>query len=232
MVMSSNQKLLIAVIGVLLVAYFIYMCSSKKSSEGFTWANAVESQPGNYNLAPNDYELLNDPAEYESTQAKFADIVGPAAPPVREGFCKQAMGDVMAAREAGVGDMPLAVRSFDSPSQEQMLPVDPTSVTMFDRDVTDPALYLFRPAIRAQIKNRQHATADPFRGDLAIVPCRKGWFDSRYGEGDSKLDAYFSSYTNQKYAALTSQRNLPMNISTEETIMDNYNAPDPILSQY
>lgn len=235
MVMNSNQKLLITVIVVVFVAYFIYMCSNKKkSSEGFTWANAPESQPGTYNLAPNDYELLNSPDEYMSTQSKFADIVGPAEPPTKEGFCKQVANSQGANYDAGlariqeVGNMPLPTRSFDK--QPDMLPVDPTSVTMFDRDVTDPSLYLFRPAIRAQIKNRQHATADPFRGDLPIVPCRRGWFDSRYGEGDAKLDAWFSPYTNQKYASLVSSSNLPINISNEEVLMDNYN--DPIMSQY
>lgn len=227
MVMSTQQKLLIIVVSVIVIAYLVYMYSKDDNSkENFTWANAVESLPGTYNLAPKDYELLNNPNEYNATQSKFADIVGPAQPPLKEGFCH----DATQARKDGVKDLPLPVRSLDATNSEELLPVDPTSVTMFDRDVTDPALYLFRPSIRAQIKNRQHATADPFRGDLPIVPCKKGWFDSRYGEGDSKLDAYFSPYTSQKYAALTSQNNMPINISNEEVLMDTYN--DPIMSQY
>lgn len=250
MELSQNQKLCLALVVVLVVAAVIYFCSGNyKNKEGFTWANAVQEFPGTYDLSPNDYDMLDNGS---LDPHKFADIVLPAEPPlgshpsegyarqdgtsIREGYCpptypknKQSVKGM-----ENAPDLPLPTRPFDNDYDPRMLlPDDTTSVTMFDRDLSDPTVYLFRSSNRAQIKNRQHATADMYRGDLAITPCRRGWFDSRYSEGDSKLDAYFSPYTNAKYAMLTGQNSYPQNISNEAIIMDyTGNGDDPVMGYY
>lgn len=207
--MNQTLKLVIICLAVLVFVYAVVMCTGTgkggddDNKEDFTWANAVEELPGNYSLIDQEAAAMRG-CSNGSGPTGFADIVRPA-------------------------NLPMATRPFDVIDQAEMMPTDPASVTSFDRDVTDPEVYLFRPAIRAQIKNRQQQGADPYRGDLPIVPCKKGWFDSRYGEGDNKLDAMFSEFNQQKYAALTGQRNIPQYVSAGEVIMD-YN-PEVVYNQ-
>jgi len=225
--MSQNQKIVLALIGIIVIAIIIYVCNTKKGkkSENFTWANAVQEFPGPNNLSPNEYEILDNGS---SSPHKFADIVAPAEPPQYESYTPQYP------ETKQNSDLPLPTRPFDTNYDPKMLlPDDATSVTMYDRDVSDPTTYLFRASNRAQIKNRQHQTSDMIRGDIAITPCRKGWFDSRYGEGDSKLDGYFSAYTNAKYAMLTGQKSYPANVVNEGLIMDyTGNGEDPVMGYY
>jgi hypothetical protein len=224
--MTQDRKIVLALVIIFVIAAIIYFCTSKdkKKSEDFTWANTIQELPGTYNLQPNEYELLDNGSV---NPHKFADIVAPASPPIEQYTPQYPQTKIKS-------DLPLPTRPFDTDYNPRMLlPDDTTSVTMYDRDVSDPAVYLFRASNRAQIKNRQHETADPLRGDLAITPCRKGWFDSRYSEGDSKLDGYFSAYTNSKYAMLTGQKSYPSNISNEGLIMDYTNSDqDPVMSYY
>lgn len=107
------------------------------------------------------------------------------------------------------------------PSGDIILPDVNTEVPVYDIDVADPQVFLWRPSVRVQIKNRQLALADPLRGDLAITKgsCHEGWFNSQYGEGDIKLDAYFSEFSNPKFRALTGQNSFPMAVSNEELLM-------------
>lgn len=242
MALSQNQKLGLALAVVLVIAAIIYFCTGKgkkgKQSEGFSWANAVQEFPGTYDLSPNDYDMLDNGS---LDPHKFADIVAPAEPPLgskQEGYCNA--GPTYPKNKNSVKgmdqtpDLPLPTRPFDNDYDPRMLlPDDTTSVTMYDRDLADPQVYLFRASNRAQIKNRQQQTADMYRGDLAITPCRRGWFDSRYGEGDSKLDGFFSSYTNSKYAMLTGQQSYPSQISNEGLLMDyTGNGDDPVMGYY
>ena len=193
--LTQNQKIVFALLLIFAIAILIYTYANKKD-EKFTWANAVQTYPGSYDLRPDEYEMLGD----TNDPNYFANVVAPASPPP---------------------DLPLPTRPFDSSYDPKMLlPSDAESVTMYDKDVSDPAVYMFRASNRAQIKNRQQQTSDMFRGDIAITPCRTGWFDSRYSEGDSKLDGYFSAYTNAKYAMLTGQKSYPANVVNEGLIMD------------
>lgn len=111
--------------------------------------------------------------------------------------------------------------SSQEPQGDISLPDVNTEVPVYDIDVADPQVFLWRPSVRVQIKNRQLALADPLRGDLAITksPCHEGWFNSQYGEGDIKLDAYFSEFSNPKFRALTGQRSMPMAVANEELVM-------------
>ena len=209
---------------IVILVVIIIICLYRNKSEKFTWANAVQTYPGTYDLSPNDYQILDDGknANY------FANVVAPATPEY-ESFTPQYPDS------KSMSDLPLPVRPFDTQYDPKMLlPSDAESVTMYDRDVSDPAVYLFRSSNRAQIKNRQQMTSDPLRGDIAITPYRTGWFDSRYSEGDSKLDGYFSAYTNAKYAMLTGQKSYPANVVNEGLIMDYSGStqPDSVMGYY
>lgn len=233
--MTQNNKIMSILIVILVVAVIVYFCMSKKSkkSEGFTWANAVQELPGSYDLSPSDYEVLDNGS---MDPHKFADLVAPAE---QDYFYDPSEKQYVShtpqyPKSPEKPDLPLPTRPFDTQYDAKMLlPDDTTSVTMYDRDLADPAVYLFRASNRAQIKNRQHETADQYRGDLALTPCRRGWFDSRYSEGDSKLDGYFSAFTNAKYAMLTGQKSYPQNVVNEELIMDyTGSGEDPIMGYY
>jgi len=229
--MSQNQKVMMLIVILVVVGVIIYVCSRK--SERFTWANAVQEFPGSYDLAPNEFEMLDNGTPGNVNQ--FADLVAPAEQDHQyNGQAKQYESFTPQYPQQKKGDIPLPTRPFDTQYDAQMLlPDDTTSVTMYDRDVADPTVYLFRASNRAQIKNRQQQTADMFRGDLAITPCRRGWFDSRYSEGDSKLDGFFSAFTNAKYAMLTGQKSYPAHVVNEELIMDyTGSGEDPIMGYY
>lgn len=108
---------------------------------------------------------------------------------------------------------------------EPSLPNPDSHVAAYDIDVADPMVHMFRPSIRVALKNRQQEGACPFRGDLPIQknPAHKGWFNSRYSEGDNKLDGYFSAYTRAKIRGLTGEHlSYPMQVANEELIMDFY----------
>lgn len=216
MALSQNQKLLAALVVIAIIGWLLWKCSQPK--ENFTYANAIEEDPGTYDLRPQDYEMLGDNG--------FADLVAPAERPRQEKYGGQGVASPAPYAEGKRVDLPIATRPFDNDyDAQQLMPDDVTSATLFDQDVCDPEVYLYRTANRAQIKSRQHETADFFRGDLPIKPCKRGWFDSRYGEGDSKLDGYFSEFTNSKFQALCGQKSMPQSIANEELIMD-YNPMD------
>lgn len=76
--------------------------------------------------------------------------------------------------------------------------------TTFDKDVTDPSIYLFRPQVRLPSKHRLHAGADPFRGDLHITPVnRNGHFQSRWGTDSLRHDTMFNEVFAKKYNQLS-----------------------------
>lgn len=87
----------------------------------------------------------------------------------------------------------------------------------FDKDVTNPSVYMFRSQVHVPSKNAQQIGADPFRGDIHIAPVnRNGHFQSRYGSESLRHDTMFNSIFAEKYDALTN----PMRVSNEEIIMD------------
>ena len=74
----------------------------------------------------------------------------------------------------------------------------------FDKDVTDPSVYMFRSHIRLPSKSAQQVGADPFRGDIHITPVnRNGHFQSRYGKESLRHDTMFNSVFAQNYNQLT-----------------------------
>lgn len=88
-----------------------------------------------------------------------------------------------------------------APSQKEKVSKSNT----FDKDVTDPSVYLYRPQIRLPSKSAQQAGADPFRGDLHIKPVnRGGHFQSRYGSEGLRHDTMFNSTFAEEYNKLTS----------------------------
>ena len=106
----------------------------------------------------------------------------------------------------------------------KQIPNPDSSVTGYDVDVSDPKVFLWRPNVRVNLKNRQHEGADFYRGDLPIVSRPKtGWFDSRYSEGDNMINGYFSPYMQSKIQGVGGEANsYPTRIANEETIMDSY----------
>ena len=118
------------------------------------------------------------------------------------------------------------------PTAKDLLPDDGTSPTMFDNYVCDPEVYLFRATAQAALKSPQFDTSDPFRGDLPIVPCRTGWFDTRFNESDSRLDGFFSVYNQAKMQALQGYTSKPMYVENGELIMDYNPSSDCVMNSY
>ncbi len=223
--MNGNQKLLIAIGVVIAIALILCFCN-KNGKEKFTWANAVESNPGTFNTSPNDYELISDC----STQHNFADLVAPAVDNQNVAQAKE--GFEYGGNAVKKANLPLPTRPQEMPSAQDLLPDDGTSPTMFDNYVCDPEVYLFRATAQAALKSPQFISSDPYRGDLPIVPCRTGWFDTRYNESDSRLDGYFSIYNQAKMQALQGYTSKPMYVENGEIIMDSTPQGDCVMNSY
>lgn len=214
-------RLITAVVAIIVIVCLFWWCSCNTEDriESYTWANEIEELPA---LAQPSVQIQSQPS-----LDSFADMLdGP----------QEAVGDVLQAfgddSELG-GQLPLKAGNYYDPVD--YLPDINSNVAMYDKDVADPQVFMFRPSVRTSIKNRQWAGADPIRGDLPIEksPCYgQGWFNSRYGPGDNNLNGIMSPYFIAKYNALTGQQSLPVNVSNEETIMDYNQQPDRLAQIY
>lgn len=105
----------------------------------------------------------------------------------------------------------------------QYMPASGASTTMYDKDITDPNTYMFRPAARVQLKGRQFVTSNKFVGDIPIAPGQPSpWArtQSNYDATDGYNNhAYFSAFGQQRYAMLSNPNSRVGNVSNQELIM-------------
>ena len=62
-------------------------------------------------------------------------------------------------------------------------------------DPTDPNNFIYERTLFAPLKRRNYGDVDYFRGDLEIMPERRGWFDIRSVGDKDVVQGYFSNYT-------------------------------------
>ena len=87
--------------------------------------------------------------------------------------------------------------------QKRSQPPTVAQSSTFDKDVTDPSVYMFRSHVRLPTKSALQAGADPLRGDIHITPVnRNGHFQSRWGTEVLRHDTMFNSAFNDKYSQL------------------------------
>ena len=212
--MNKTMKCVLLVIGVLLLVYVVCMCLYKKE-EKFAVDGALNGSVPIGGLKYNSYDMV------EPTMDTFADIVAPSEP--------------YGQSRSNCSSLPFPQQAGKNVDYRDLLPDVNTHTTSYDIDVSDPEVFMWRPSVRASIHNRQHATADPYRGDLPIEKdscgySSNGWFSSRYGPGDSRLDGFFSEFSNAKFRSLTGQKSYPSQIANEELVMD-YQGPNQAGSQ-
>ncbi|ALH06975.1 hypothetical protein PMV_277 [Port-miou virus] len=204
-----NCKILIGVVCLLLLFVAIWMLRKKGDSksetkENFTWANNIRENPGPYTPT---YDLVQQDAPDIDAFANFVEPVGDGV-----------------GQNQGVGMIPTpSVVQYD---YKDLLPDLNTNVAMYDKDISDPEVFMWRPSIRVDMKNRQQQGADQFRGDLPIQKNNcygsESWFNSRYGEGDANFNGIFNPLYQEKYRNLTGQKSWPIQIAGEETVMDGF----------
>lgn len=117
-------------------------------------------------------------------------------------------------------DMEYVSEGYSAPS-ENGLPKVPLNVTPYNIDVADPQTYSFATAPRVVLKPPQLATADMYRGDLLIknhpdIPLVSR---TQYDRSDIFTAGLFSQAHNALYNKYTN-RSMPLNVSTQTTIMD------------
>jgi len=61
-------------------------------------------------------------------------------------------------------------------------------------DPTDPNNFIYERTLFAPLKRRNYGDVDYFRGDLEIMPERRGWFDTRSVGDKDVVQGYFSNY--------------------------------------
>ncbi|BAU80216.1 hypothetical protein A9K97_gp135 [Tokyovirus A1] len=208
-----NCKILIGVACLLLLLGVLWFLRKKSSPSGetkenFTWANNIRENPGPYTPT---YDLVQQDAPDIDAFANFVEPVGNAV-----------------GQNQGQGMIPTpSVVQYD---YKDLLPDLNTNVAMYDKDISDPEVFMWRPSVRVDMKNRQQAGADPFRGDLPIQKNNcygsGGWFQSRYGPGDNNLNGIFNELYQEKYRALTGQKSYNIAIANEETVCDSYPQED------
>ena len=87
--------------------------------------------------------------------------------------------------------------------QKRSQPPTVAQSSTFDKDVTDPSVYMFRSHIRIPTRSALQAGADPLRGDIHITPVnRNGHFQSRWGAEVLRHDTMFNSVFAEKYDQL------------------------------
>ncbi len=62
-------------------------------------------------------------------------------------------------------------------------------------DPTDPNNFIYERTLFAPLKRRNYGDVDYFRGDLEIMPEKRGWFDIRSVGDKDVVQGYFSNYT-------------------------------------
>ena len=62
-------------------------------------------------------------------------------------------------------------------------------------DPTDPNNFIYERTLFAPLKRRNYGDVDYFRGDLEIMPERRGWFDIRSVGDKDVVQGYFSNYS-------------------------------------
>ena len=62
-------------------------------------------------------------------------------------------------------------------------------------DPTDPNNFIYERTLFAPLKRRNYGDVDYFRGDLEIMPEKRGWFDIRSVGDKDVVQGYFSNYS-------------------------------------
>jgi len=201
--MNENTKKILYVVGILVVLYFLYNYLTK--NESFSVDGAINGSVPLGGIVNNTYDIVQPDIN------TFADIVAPSMP-ITGGSCSS-------------NRLPLPMKAGLENDYRDLLPDVNTHAASYDLDTADSQIFQFRPSIRATIHNRQQSNADQLRGDLPIIKSstansNQAWFTSRYGEGDIKVDAYFSDFGQEKFRSLTGQKSYPSFVANEELIMD------------
>ncbi len=68
-------------------------------------------------------------------------------------------------------------------------------------DPTDPNNFIYERTLFAPLKRRNYGDVDYFRGDLEIMPERRGWFDIRSVGDKDVVQGYFSNYSDIQQSA-------------------------------
>ena len=199
--MNDNTKKILYGFGIIVVLYFLYKYLTK--NESFSVDGAINGSVPLGGIVNNTYDIVQPDIN------TFADIVAPSMP-MTGGSCNK---------------LPLPMKAGLDNDYRDLLPDVNTHAASYDIDVSDPQVFQYRPSIRSTIHNRQQIGADQLRGDIPIIKSsnsnsNQGWFTSRYGEGDIKTDAYFSSFGEEKFRSLTGQKSYPSFVANEELILD------------
>lgn len=207
----DNQRAIIILSLVVVVAIAVYYCSPKSKETFFNVAGVDHLGP-----IDDSYDRTMLPDEVAPAEV-FADIVG--------------NGDQMELVEDLVAQDPSSLQNL-RPMQRlhrlqgsQLLPKTSKSLTPYNIDIADPATFSFiLSAPRVVLKDRVWLNSDKFRGDIGISSggyCMAG--RSSFGRDSQNLSGFFSdgyAALYNKYTATGSNRNMPMMVSNEETIMD------------
>jgi len=68
-------------------------------------------------------------------------------------------------------------------------------------DPTDPNNFIYERTLFAPLKRRNYGDVDYFRGDLEIMPEKRGWFDIRSVGDKDVVQGYFSNYSDIQQSA-------------------------------
>lgn len=173
----NNQSILL-ILGAAIGSYYLM----NKDREGFKFAdelpvgNAVTAQPS----FPQPAALRPVP-QYESLSQMSGDNML---------LTKQSLtSDQVGAMLAKVGKT--------SPELQDVKDIMPTPDMRYAAglDPTDPNNFIYERTLFAPLKRRNYGDVDYFRGDLEIMPEKRGWFDTRSVGDKDVVQGYFSNYT-------------------------------------
>ena len=173
----NNQSILL-ILGAAIGSYYLM----NKDREGFKFAdelpsgNAVTAQPS----FPQPAALRAVP-QYESISQMSGDNML---------LNKQTLtSDQVNTMLARVGKT--------TPELQDVKDIMPTPDMRYSAglDPTDPNNFIYERTLFAPLKRRNYGDVDYFRGDLEIMPQKRGWFDTRSVGDKDVVQGYFSNYT-------------------------------------
>jgi hypothetical protein len=173
----NNQSILL-ILGAAIGSYYLM----NKDREGFRFADELPA--GNAFTAP----------------PSFPQPAGLRAVPQYESI-SQMSGDNMLLNKQTLTssqvDEMLSRVGKTTPQLQDVKDIMPTPDMRYSAglDPTDPNNFIYERTLFAPLKRRNYGDVDYFRGDLEIMPERRGWFDTRSVGDKDVVQGYFSNYT-------------------------------------
>lgn len=173
----NNQSILL-ILGAAIGSYYLM----NKDREGFRFADELPA--GNAFTAPPSFPqpaALRAVPQYESISQMSGDNML---------LNKQTLtSDQVNTMLAKVGK--------NTPELQDVKDIMPTPDMRYAAglDPTDPNNFIYERTLFAPLKRRNYGDVDYFRGDLEIMPEKRGWFDTRSVGDKDVVQGYFSNYT-------------------------------------